>query len=120
MLLEVLPHFARLVPVADKYLSSRTSAEQAHEAAFVAFSEEVRNGMGRLASEQESLRRQVQEQSAQLSELAVETTRVRLGMENVEARMAKLEKSATLALGLLGTALALLVVLIGMLALRRH
>jgi len=36
MLLELLPHFTRLLPMADKYLSTRTASEKAQEAALAA------------------------------------------------------------------------------------
>ena len=36
MLLELLPHFTRLLPMADKYLSTRSASEKAQEAALAA------------------------------------------------------------------------------------
>jgi chromosome segregation ATPase len=40
------------------------------------------------------IQRQLQDQGAQLSELAVEVTRARMGVESMEARVAALERSA--------------------------
>jgi len=42
MLFELLPHFARLMPVADKYLTSRSASDKAQEAALVALADNVR------------------------------------------------------------------------------
>jgi chromosome segregation ATPase len=109
MLLELLPHFARLMPVADKYLNSRSESDKAHEAALGALATEVRGGLAQVTEEHAGLRRQLQEQSAQVAELAVDATRARMVVENVEPRIEKLEKTVGMAVTLLWGTVALLV-----------
>jgi hypothetical protein len=36
LLFDLLPHFARLMPMADKYLASRSASDKAHETALAA------------------------------------------------------------------------------------
>jgi hypothetical protein len=111
MLFELLPHFARLMPVPDKYLNSRSASENAQEAALA---DEVRGSLGTFTEAQAGLRQQAQQQSAQISELAIDVTRARMGVESVEARVARLEKKTALTVRLLVGALVLLVGLVAL------
>lgn len=101
LLFELLPHFSRLVPMADKYLSTRSASEKAQEAALTALANEVRGELGKAAEANAGVSRQLQEQGEQIAELGVEVARARMGVESVEARIAKLEKTAALAVRLL-------------------
>ena len=116
MLLELLPHFARLMPMADKYLSSRSVSDKAQEAALAALAEEVRGGLAQIAAAQEGLGSHLQEQSAQTAQLAVEVTRARMAAEAIEARVTALEKSTAATKKLLWGSLALLLVTVVLLA----
>jgi hypothetical protein len=121
MLLELLPHFARLMPMADKFLSTRSASDKAQEAALASLAREVRGEFDKVAEANEGLGRQVKEQGAQVAELGVDVTRTRMGVESVEARVSKLEKTAGVAIRLLWVALGLLVivlVLLGIVAVR--
>ena len=120
LLLELLPHFSRLVPAWDKYLASRTDSDKALESAMVTLSGEVRASLRQVAEEQSGIRGQLQEQSKQAAQLAVDVTRMRMGMENMEQRVAKLEKTAAVSLWLLWAALGLLAAVIAILLLRKH
>jgi len=42
-LLELLPHVSRLVPLADRYLTVRSTSEQAHEESLAALSSHIGN-----------------------------------------------------------------------------
>ena len=94
LLFDLLPHFSRLVPMADKYFSSRSSTDKAQAAAMAALAADVRGELGKVAEAHEGLSRQLQQQGTQVSELAVDVTRARMGVESVEERVAKLEKTA--------------------------
>jgi chromosome segregation ATPase len=94
MLLELLPHFARLVPMADKFFATRTASERAQEAALAALAEEVRGQLGKATQTHTGIYRQLQDQSRQVSEMAVEVTKTRMAIDSVEARVTKLEKTA--------------------------
>jgi hypothetical protein len=116
MLFELLPHFARLMPMADKYLSARSTGDKAQEAALAAMAGDVRGELGRSAEATAGLRRQMQEQTTQIADVAVDVTRARMGVESVEARVAKLENAIAsvdaktrFGVRLLGAALVLLV-----------
>jgi chromosome segregation ATPase len=115
MLLELLPHFTRLLPMADKYLSTRSVSEKAQEAALVALGDKVRGELGQLGEAHTGIQRQMQEQSAQLAETAVEVTRARMGVESLEVRVAEMEKSVATARLLLTVVLVGLVGAIGLL-----
>jgi hypothetical protein len=75
MLFELLPHFARLMPMADRYLSTRSASEKAQEAALAAMATEMRAELGKGTDAQAGLLRTMQEQSAQVGELALDVTR---------------------------------------------
>jgi hypothetical protein len=90
-LFELLPHITRLVPMADKYLSSKTASEKANEAAMTAMAEGVRGDLGQVAKAHAGLYRQLQEQSAQIAEVAEEVKQARLAAAKDDNRLAALE-----------------------------
>jgi chromosome segregation ATPase len=90
-LFELLPHITRLVPMADKYLSSKTASEKATEAAMAAMAEGVRGDLGQVTKAHAGLYRQLQDQSAQIAEVGQEVKRARLSAEQHENRMVALE-----------------------------
>jgi hypothetical protein len=98
-LFELLPHITRLVPMADKYLSSKTASEKANEAAMAAMADGVRGDLGQVAKAHAGLYRQLQEQSAQIAEVAGEVKQARLAAEKDDNRLAALE-SKVASLGL--------------------
>jgi predicted phage tail protein len=90
-LFELLPHITRLVPMADRFLSSKAAAEKANEAALAAMAEGVRGDLGQVTKAHAGLYRQLQEQSAQITEVGEEVKRARLSIEQHEHRMETLE-----------------------------
>lgn len=111
-LFELLPHITRLVPMADKYLSSKTASEKANEAAMAAMADGVRGDLGQVTKAHAGLYRQLQEQSAQITEVGEEVKRARLSIEQHDHRMEALELRVT-SLGLwLKTGVSLLVILV--------
>jgi hypothetical protein len=94
-LFELLPHITRLVPMADKYLSSKTASEKANEAAMAAMAEGVRGDLGQVTQSHAGLYRQLQDQSALVAEVAEEVKRARLSVEQHEHRMLTLEANVT-------------------------
>lgn len=116
MLLELLPHFSRLIPVADKYFASRGASDKAQEAALAALSGEVRSELGEVTGELERvaeassvLARRMEEQASQMAGMRADLSRARDGVEAVDARVAKLERK-------LASVMQLAWVLLGMLA----
>jgi hypothetical protein len=88
-----MPHVTRLVPMADKYFSSKTATEKATEAAMIAMADGVRGDLGQVTKAHAGLYRQLQDQSAQITEVAEEVKRSRLAAEQHENRMVALEST---------------------------
>jgi multidrug resistance efflux pump len=111
-LFELLPHITRIVPMADKYFSSRTASEKANEAAMAAMAEGVRGDLGQVTKAHAGLYRQLQDQSAQIAALSEEVKLAQHSMEQHASRMATVESNVT-ALGLwVKAGVSLLVVLL--------
>jgi hypothetical protein len=111
-LFELLPHITRLVPMADKYLSSKTASEKANEAAMAAMAEGVRGDLGQVTKAHAGLYRQLQEQSAQIAEVLGEVKVARLSVEQDEQRMVILESNVRLLGWWVKAGVSLLVVLV--------
>ena len=90
-LFELLPHISRLVPMADRYFSSKAAAEKANEAALAAMAEGVRGNLGQMTKAHAGLYRQLQDLSAQVAEVGDEVKRGRMLEEVQENRLAALE-----------------------------
>jgi Ni,Fe-hydrogenase III component G len=91
LLFDLLPHFARLLPMADKFLASRSTNEKAQETALAGMSESVRSDLAQLAETHAGIKRALKEQSEQTVEIAVEVTKVRMGVQSIETRVAAFE-----------------------------
>lgn len=115
ILLEVMSHLTRLAPVADKYLTTRGARDEAQEAALAALGDQVRSGFVRAAESQAGIQQALKTQSEQVTAAAVEVTRVRMALESVEARMAKVEKANATTMRLLVAAGVLLAVCVALL-----
>ncbi|HEX4652480.1 MAG TPA: hypothetical protein VH250_13345 [Granulicella sp.] len=72
-LLELLPHVTRLVPLADRYLNSRSAAEPAHEETLTA----LRTDIGGLTHANASLSAELAAQTQKLDDLTLQTGRNR-------------------------------------------
>src|SRR5712664_809041 len=112
-LFELLPHVTRLVPMADKYFSSKTASEKANEAAMAAMAEGVRGDLGQVTKAHAGLYRQLQELSAQIAEVGEEVKRARLSLEQHEHRMESLELRVTAIGRWVKAGVAVLVVMVG-------
>ena len=113
-LFELLPHITRLVPMADRYLSSKTASEKATEAAMAAMAEGVRGDLGQVTKAHAGLYRQLQDLSAQIAEVGEEVKRARLSVERHENRMVALESSVASLQWWIKGGVSLLVVLAGL------
>jgi hypothetical protein len=119
-LFELLPHISRLVPMADRYFSSKAASEKANEAALAAMAEGVRGDLGQVTKAHLGLYRQLQELSAQVSEVGEDVKRGRAIEEVQENRLAALEERVG-AIGLwvklgISVIVAMLAVLISLLS----
>ena len=91
-LIELLPHVSRLLPMADKFLTSKTAGEKASEAALTAMAEGVRGDLGQVTQAHAGLYRQLQDQSAQITEVGEEVKRARLSIEQHELKIEALDR----------------------------
>jgi len=107
-LFELLPHVTRLVPMADRFLTSRASTDRATEAAMVAMAEGVRGDLGQVTQAHAGLYRQLQEQSALIVEVKEEARGARRGVESIEARITALERTMSMQRLMLATGLMLM------------
>ena len=115
-LFELLPHLARMVPMADKFFASRAAAEKANEAALAAMAEGVRGDLGQVTRAHAGLYRQLQEQSAQIAEVAEEIKQTRqtaiqqsTRIETLEHQLTSLGRWLKAGVGLLCILLALMI-----------
>jgi hypothetical protein len=92
-LFELLPHITRLVPMADRYFSTKTASEKATEAAMAAMADGVRGDLGQVTKAHAGLYRQLQDQSAQIAEVFEEVKQARHSVEKQEHRMVALESN---------------------------
>jgi hypothetical protein len=92
-LIELLPHVTRLLPIADKYFSSRSANEKANQATSAAMAEGVQADLGQVTKAHESLYRKLQEQEAQIAEVGEEVRLSKAAMERYGNRLETLERS---------------------------
>lgn len=111
-LFELLPHVTRLIPMADKYFNSKAATEKATEAAMLAMADGVRGDLGQVTKAHAGLYRQLQEQSAQITEVAEAVKQTSQTAEQQAHRVEALELQLK-TLGLwIKTGVSLLVVLL--------
>jgi hypothetical protein len=119
MLLEFLPHLTRLIPAADRYLSSRPASDKAHEAALALLSEDQRSAFAKVTGENAALRNDLQQLITDSAQLRVEASAVRSAVEGLDSRFIRIESRLTavsrvlwVTVALLAAVLVLLVVLL--------
>jgi hypothetical protein len=113
-LFELLPHISRLVPMADRYFSSKAANEKANEAAMLAMAEGVRGDLGQVTKAHAGLYRQLQDLGAQVAEVGDEVKRSRVVVEQQEHRVESLELQVVAIGRWVKVGVGLLVVLMGM------
>lgn len=91
-LFELLPHAARLMPVAERYFNSKAANERANEAALAAVAEGMQADLGQVTKAHAGLYRQLQEQGAQLSMVADDVRGTRSSLEQADRRIVALEQ----------------------------
>jgi hypothetical protein len=122
-LIELLPHAARLMPMADKFFQSKTAGEEANRKAMEAMADGLRGDLGQVTASHAGLYRQLNDQSEKLAEVSVDVRAARAATEAADARIANLERRldriATLLLAVSIVAV-ILVVLCVLILLRSH
>ena len=120
-LFELLPHITRLVPVADRYFSSRAASEKANVVALAAMAEGVQADLGQVTKAHAGLYRQLQEHGNQIAEVSGSVRAMQAAVEKQEERIEALDKrlaSANLWIKFCAALILALVVLVAVLLLR--
>jgi hypothetical protein len=91
-LMELLPHVTRLLPVADRYFSSKAAGERANEVALAAMAEGVQADLGQVTKAHVGLYRQLQEQSAQISVVGEDIRSLHITVDQSVQRVVALEQ----------------------------
>ena len=121
MLLEFLPHLARLIPTADNYFSSRKESDKAQAAALAALGDDLRGGLTKAVEEQAAFRREFEQHLERTAQIGTDAARARIGVESLDDRLILAEKRLTNVSRLLWSilvALALMIILIAVRAFR--
>jgi chromosome segregation ATPase len=91
MLLELLPHFARLMPMADAYLNSRSERERNQQAALNNLAEEVKSGWSRFDAEHTAIAQNLEQHQRDMGQLSADIAQLRSTLEELDGRAARLE-----------------------------
>jgi hypothetical protein len=105
-LLELAPHVTRLVPMADRYLQSRAEVRDGQRRALEQMADGMRGELGQLAegmrgdltqlaAAQAGIYHQLNQQSETLARIATDVRTTRLTSDEIETRMAQIEKRMT-------------------------
>jgi hypothetical protein len=122
-LIELAPHITRLIPMADRFLQSKSASEEASRNAMSQMAEGLRGDLGQVTASHAGLYRQLNDQSEKLSTLNVELVAARRAIEATEARAVLMERKLArivILIALLGAALVLALALLVLLLLRSH
>lgn len=122
-LFELLPHVTRLVPLADRYLSSRAANERANEAALTAMAEGVQADLGQVTKAHAGLYSKLIEQGSQIAELNESVRLTQQAIEKQEKHIALLDgklASANLWIKISASLTAVLLILVIVLLTRGH
>jgi hypothetical protein len=116
-LLELAPHVTRLIPLADRFFSTKAAEAEASLTAMQQMAEGLRGDLGQVTASHAGLYRQLNEQSAKLTEIAGEQRAMRSSMSATDERLALLETKTTslyrlVAFGLMAIGLLLIVLAI--------
>lgn len=90
-LIELLPHVSRLVPIAERYFSSKAGADRTNELALAALAEGMQADLGQVTKSHAGLYRQLQEQGAQITGIGDEVRSVRSALDASDRKIAALE-----------------------------
>lgn len=91
-LLELLPHAARMLPIADKFFQSKTAGEEANRRALEAMADGVRGDLGQVTAAHAGLYRQLHDQGEKLVQIGADAGAARAAAVAAEARVGALER----------------------------
>ena len=96
VLIELVPHIVRLVPMADRFLQSKSDSDEANRKALEAMADGLRGDLGQVTAAHSGLYRQLNEQSEKLAGIAADVGELKLAVESAEGRVARLQRRVVL------------------------
>jgi predicted nucleic acid-binding Zn-ribbon protein len=111
-LLELLPHIARLLPSADRYMQTRAAADTQTSNTLKQMSDDLRSELRRVTTSHESLLRQLDEQNQRLAVITEQADAARAAAEAAEERTSGLERRLAISNAMLTVMLPLVIVLV--------
>jgi ABC-type transporter Mla subunit MlaD len=100
-LIELAPHLARLLPMADRFFQAKSADAEASASAMQQMAEGLRGDLGQVTASHAGLYRQLNEQSEKLSTLTTDLASTRTTVETFDHRLLTLEKKAATTVALL-------------------
>jgi septal ring factor EnvC (AmiA/AmiB activator) len=94
-LIELAPHITRLVPMADRFFSSKSAETEASMTAMQQMAEGLRGDLGQVTASHAGLYRQLNDQSEKLSNIAGEQRSIHTSISSVNDRLTQLEAQTT-------------------------
>jgi chromosome segregation ATPase len=119
-LIELAPHLARLLPMADRFLQSKSSDLEASRTALEQMSAGLRGDLGQVTASHAGLYRQLNDQSEKLSTLAEDQRAMKHSLDAAEARIATLEPQLRTIRTLLIVAIILLIAIVILILVKLH
>jgi septal ring factor EnvC (AmiA/AmiB activator) len=107
-LIELAPHIARLLPMADRFFTSKTADADASRTAMQQMAEGLRGDLGQVTASHAGLYRQLNDHGLQLSELGAGLRSTKTSVDGIEDRTAHLEQQISRLTILVGIGLLLL------------
>ena len=114
-IVELLPHLSRLVPLADRFLASRQSNDEAlgHISAEMrAVAEGMRGQLGQVTASHDGLYRQMNEIAGKAEDAAREAKLAREAASSLETKLARVEATQARLQTLLTVAIVLLAIVV--------
>ena len=87
-LFALLPHVTRMIPLADRYLATRSGSDTA----IAAMAQDVRSDLGRVAKAHVDLAERLDQFAGHVDSIAVATQQTRAAAQNTEIRITALER----------------------------
>jgi septal ring factor EnvC (AmiA/AmiB activator) len=119
-LIELAPHLARLLPMADRFFQSKTADAEASRSALEQMAEGLRGDLGQVTASHAGLYRQLNDQSEKLSTLTADVAANQRSLDSIQARLTRIERAQKLQRLLTVVALILIVALCVYVVLRLH
>jgi hypothetical protein len=111
-LIELAPHITRLVPMADRFFSSKSAESEASLTAMQQMAEGLRGDLGQVTASHAGLYRQLNDQSEKLNVIVAEQRSAKIALDANDARLGVIEQRQRVLIVLLSITLLTLLALL--------